>query len=72
MQTAQNSHTELNAIQISLLRLFNRPMSEDETRDLKQLLVSHYNEQLQDEVNSVVKDKGYSQSDFDDMLNDNS
>ena len=72
MAVAQNSHTELNPIQVSLLRLFNRPMSDNETRELKKLLVDHYSDQLEEEITKVVSEKGYSQKDFDDMLNRNS
>ena len=60
---------KINPIQESLLRLFNRPMSDDEVLQLKRVLVKHYNELLQQEVEKVVEDKGYTQSDFDAMLN---
>ena len=69
MATAVNQHTELNPLQISLLRLFNRPMSEQETLELKRLLVKHYSKLLKAEVNRAVAEKGYTQADFDDMLN---
>ncbi len=69
MAITQASHTELNPIQISLLRLFNRPMSENETRTLKELLVNYYSDLLGEEINKVVAEKGYIQKDFDDMLN---
>ena len=68
--TTQKSHTELNPIQISLLRLFNRPMSEEETMKLKTLLlVNHYSDLLEEEVTKVIAEKGYTQKDFDEMLN---
>ena len=70
MAATQESHTELNPIQISLLRLFNRPMTESETQTLKKLLVSHYSNLLEDEVAKVVLEKYYSQKDFDNMLNE--
>ena len=63
------THTELNPIQVSLLRLFNRPMSEAETLALKKVLVDHYSDLLEKEVSKVVAEKGYTQKDFDDMLN---
>lgn len=66
---AESSHTELNPIQVSLLRLFNRPMSEKETLELKNLLTDYYADKLEDEVNKVVSEKGYIQQDFDNMLN---
>ncbi|KAA8476841.1 hypothetical protein BDE36_1309 [Arcticibacter tournemirensis] len=72
MAIAQNIHTELNPIQVSLLRLFNRPMSEKETQELKRLLVDHYSDLLKDEVEKDVAKKGYTQKDFDDMLNGHS
>lgn len=69
MAVAEYKHTGLNELQVSLLRLFNRPMSDNEVKELKRLLVSHYSEQLRAEVNMVVSEKGYTQKDFDDMLN---
>ncbi|MEO6850769.1 MAG: hypothetical protein ABI166_09060 [Mucilaginibacter sp.] len=69
MAITQKPHTELNPIQVSLLRLFNRPMSENETLELKSILVSHYSGQLEDELIKVVAKKGYTQKDFDAMLN---
>jgi len=69
MATAANQHTELNALQVSLLRLFNRPMSEQETLELKRVLVKHYSKLLKKEVTRVVAEKGYTQQDFDNVLN---
>lgn len=65
-------HTELNDVQVSLLRLFNRPMSKNETLAVKRLLVTHYFHELDEEISKVVAEKGYDQRDFDDMLNGNS
>ncbi|UOE47721.1 hypothetical protein MTO98_25245 [Mucilaginibacter sp. SMC90] len=69
MAIVQKSHTELNPLQVSLLRLFNRPMSEKETLELKKLLTDYYADKLEVEVNRVVSEKGYTQEDFDKMLN---
>ena len=69
MSITQKSHTGLNPIQVSLLRLFNRPMSEEETMKLKTLLVNHYSDLLEEEVTKVIAEKGYTQKDFDEMLN---
>jgi len=65
----QKIHTELNPIQVSLLRLFNRPMSENETRTLKKVMVNHYSGLLEEEITKVIAEKGYTQKSFDDMLN---
>jgi hypothetical protein len=47
-------------------------MSDDEVLTLKRVLVKHYSELLREEVGKVVFDKGYTQSDFDEMLNQDS
>ena len=44
-------------------------MSESETLELKKVLVHHYSALLKEEVTRVVAEKGYTQKDFDDMLN---
>jgi hypothetical protein len=63
---------KLNPLQVSLLRLFSRDMSDDEVLTLKRALVKHYSELLREEVVKVVADKGYTQADFDEMLNQDS
>ncbi|SHM91762.1 hypothetical protein SAMN05216524_104103 [Mucilaginibacter sp. OK098] len=69
MATTQKSHTELNPIQVSLLRLSNRPMSEEETLALKKVMVDHYSGLLDEELTKVIAEKRYTQKDFDEMLN---
>ena len=69
MATLQATPHRLNAMQVSLLRLFNREMSDDEILSLKRLLVKHYSAELQTEIEKVVSEKGYTQTDFDEMLN---
>jgi uncharacterized protein YfkK (UPF0435 family) len=49
---------KLNPLQVSLLRLFSRDMSDDEVLTLKRALVKHYSELLREEVEKVVADKG--------------
>jgi hypothetical protein len=69
MAVALNQHTELNPVQVSLLRLFNRPMSEKETLEIRNLLVDHYSEILKHEVNQAIAEKGYTPEDLDNLLN---
>ncbi len=68
----QDSPKPLNDLQISLLRLFNREMSEEQILSLKRVLVQHYDQLLQSEIEKVIVEKGYSQADFDKMLEENS
>ncbi len=60
---------KLNDIQVSLLRMFNRDMSEQETTEVKRLLMRYYDEKLQAEVTRVEIEKGYTAADYDTMLN---
>ena len=70
MAETSNIHTALNPVQVSLLRLFSRPMSEDDTKKLKKVLLEHYSGLLEQEVTAVITQKGYTQKDFDEMLNE--
>jgi hypothetical protein len=63
---------KLNELQISLLRLFSREMSENEILSLKRVLVQHYSALLQEEVGEVVQAKGYTSQDFDKLLDQES
>ena len=69
MSFAAKKHTELNPLQISLLRLFDKPMSVEEIKTLKRLLVKHYSAELKQEVTRVVDQKGYTDEDLDKFLN---
>lgn len=59
---------QLNTLQISLLRLFDRGMTAEQLLDLKRVLVRHYSEQLRQETEQVIRERGYTQDDFDRML----
>ena len=69
MATPQITPHRLNALQISLLRLFSRGISDNEILSLKRILVKHYSAELKTEIEKVVNEKGYTQEDFDEMLN---
>ena len=45
-------------------------MSDQEILDLKRVLVQHFSAQLRQEVDRVVTEKGYTDADFDQMLNE--
>ncbi len=60
---------KLNDVQILLLRMFNRNMTEQETAEVKKLLLNYYDEKLATELDEVVAEKQYTQQDYDTMLN---
>lgn len=55
----------LNDVQLSLLRLFNREMSYEETIEIRDLLSRHYSAKLKVEVDRVVAEKGITAEDYD-------
>jgi hypothetical protein len=60
----------LNKTQLEILKLFTQPLSEEELRDIKALLVKHLSEKLTGKIDRISKEKGYTQKDFDNWLND--
>ena len=50
--------------------MFSRDMTEQETADVKRLLVSYYDEKLQTEIGRVETEKGYTNADYNAMLNE--
>ena len=61
-QTIQN--TSLNEVKIGLLRMFNRNIPDADIREIKQVLVKYLSQQLLDEVDRVVEEKGITEDDF--------
>ncbi|AQG81213.1 hypothetical protein [Spirosoma montaniterrae] len=59
----------LNDIQIGLLRMFDRPMSQEETLELKRLLTRHYAQKAREAATKVAEERGYTQADYDALLN---
>ena len=68
--TASIQPTKLNGLQISLLRLFERGMSDEEVLELRRVLVAHMSQKLVEEVERVNEERGYTAADVEAMLND--
>ena len=62
--------TKLNSIQLSLLRLFDRGMSDEETLEIRRRLVTHLSKKLQEEVQHIDEERGYTSEDYERMLNE--
>ncbi|MBO0931102.1 hypothetical protein [Fibrella aquatilis] len=69
MESQAAPRGRLNALQISLLRLFDRGMTDEQILELRRVLVTHYSALLHDEVERVIQEKGYTNDDFERMLN---
>ncbi|QDK83001.1 hypothetical protein EXU85_32095 [Spirosoma sp. KCTC 42546] len=61
--------TGLNDVQLSLLRLFNRQMSYEESVEIRNLLAKHYAEKLFAEVDKVVVEKNITEVDYEKLRN---
>jgi hypothetical protein len=59
----------LNDVQLTLLRLFNRPISQQETEEIKDLLVKHLRKKLDIQIEEDIQKKGITRKDFDRILN---
>lgn len=68
--TASTQPTKLNGLQISLLRLFDRGMSDEEVLELQRVLVAHLSQKMLAEVERVNEERGYTAADVEAMLND--
>ncbi len=63
--------TGLNDIQLTLLRLFNRKMSQEETVELRDMLFNFYSDKLFNEVDKVVEQKNITEQDYEKLRNQN-
>ncbi len=66
----QPKNQALNEVQLTLLRLFNRDLTVQQTNDIRKLLMNYLHEQLQIQVEKDMKQKGVTQADLDKKLNE--
>ncbi|SET81572.1 hypothetical protein [Hymenobacter actinosclerus] len=69
MTPATNQPTKLNRVQISLLRLFERGMSEEDTLELQRVIVAHLSQKMLAEVERIDAERDYTAEDYERMLN---
>jgi hypothetical protein len=67
MDTVDKKNRGLNDVQLSLLRMFNREMSYEESVEIRNLLTNHYSQKLKSEVDQVIFQKKISKKDFDQL-----
>jgi hypothetical protein len=63
---------KLNSLQLSLLRLFGQNINENQTLEIRKIMMDYFDGQLKSEIENVVKEKGYNESDFQKMLSEKS
>jgi hypothetical protein len=57
--TAMTELTKLNPTQLDILRLFNRPISDAELEEIRQLLAAHLLKRVRSAANQTWDEKGY-------------
>jgi hypothetical protein len=65
MSIKDKDNTGLNDVQKSLLRMFNREMTQEESEEIRDLLTKYYSEKLKSEVDDLIKEKKIDKADFD-------
>lgn len=66
----QSKPKTLNNTQLMLLKLFSRNMSEQETEEIRDLLLNYLNQKLQIQLEKDIAEKGITQDDLDKVLNE--
>ncbi|CAN1557434.1 hypothetical protein MCERE19_02456 [Spirosomataceae bacterium] len=65
-------HSKLNSLQVSLLKLFSQDMSDDQSMDIRKILLEYFDKELKDELEIVTKEKEYTVKDYREMLDSKS
>ena len=69
MRNQQINFNGLNEVQIGLLRMFSRPMTKERSLKIKRGIVNLLSDELDIEVERVVKEKGITEEDFEVLRN---
>lgn len=67
---AQANSQHLNPVQLMLLKMFNRDMSEQEIHEIQSLLLHYLDTKLQKQLDKDIAHKGITQADLDAILNE--
>jgi hypothetical protein len=65
---ANSSSSHLNPVQLHLLHLFSRPMTEKEMKELKMVLVEWYDQKAQTEMDKIWEERGMTNETMDEIL----
>jgi hypothetical protein len=68
MSTLVSPTQPLNEVQLMLLRLFSRPMPNNDLEAIREMLLTYYETALHKEVERVINEKDIKRSDFDAVL----
>ena len=63
---------KLSDLQVSIMRLFDQKLSEEETLEIREMLVKYFDQRIKKELDKVLASKNYSTEDYRRMLIDDS
>lgn len=69
MTTPATPAQPLNEVQLMLLRLFSRPMPEQDIEAIRNMLLDYYETALHKELERVIAEKGITEIELDEVLN---
>jgi hypothetical protein len=61
--------SKLNTVQLHLLKMFARPMNEQDLLAIKSLLSAYYAQKIDEESEKIWQEKGLNQDSIDSLLN---
>jgi S-adenosylmethionine synthetase len=67
--TGANQSTKLNPVQIHLLKMFSRPIKENDLLEIKTLLSNYYAKKVDEESDKIWEEKKMSQNSIQELLN---
>lgn len=62
--STQSTATKLNPVQLHLLELFSKEMTEVELMEIKELLVKYYSRKVDAELDQIWESRGYTPESF--------
>jgi hypothetical protein len=66
---AGNQPTRLNSVQIHLLKMFSRPIKENDLLEIKSLLSNYYAKKVDEESDKIWEEKEMNQDKIQELLN---
>jgi hypothetical protein len=64
------STTKFSNLQLEILKLFGRNVSDNELLDIKRLIGQYFAEKASDKADKIADEKGYTNETFDNWLNE--
>jgi hypothetical protein len=69
LEQSNSVHRTLNPVQLMLLKLFNRTMTEHEINEIRDVLLNYLEAKLHKQLEIDIAQKGITQADLDAILN---